>query len=142
MVATARSPWLLLGLDPAGAAVFALDEAEMAVQGRLDLLGVIVIAFVSALGGGILRDLLIGAVPPAAIRDWRYPAVAFAAGMAVFGWRGAAALGPAGCRGVKGSDKPAGLGTGPLGPLPPRHGRPSRAAARLARRTRDRRQGG
>ena len=87
MAATARSPWLLLGLDLAGAAVFAMQGAEEAVQGRLDLLGVTVVAFVSALGGGILRDLLIGAAPPAAIRDWRYPAVAFAAGMAVFAAR-------------------------------------------------------
>jgi uncharacterized membrane protein YeiH len=87
MVATARSPWLLLGLDLAGTAVFAMQGAEEAVQGRLDLLGVTVVAFVSALGGGVLRDLLTGAAPPAAIRDWRYPAVAFAAGMAVFAAR-------------------------------------------------------
>jgi uncharacterized membrane protein YeiH len=80
MVATARSPWLLLGLDLAGTAVFAVEGARIAVQGRLDLLGVTVIAFVGALGGRILRDLVIGAAPPAAIRDWRYPAAASSTG--------------------------------------------------------------
>jgi uncharacterized membrane protein YeiH len=84
---TTRSQWMVLGLDLAGTAIFAVEGAEMAVRGRLDLLGVIVIAFVTALGGGIARDVLIGAAPPAAIRDWRYPAVAFAAGMAVFAAR-------------------------------------------------------
>ena len=38
--------------------------------------GVLVIAFVSALGGGIVRDIAIGAVPPKAIQDWRYACVA------------------------------------------------------------------
>jgi uncharacterized membrane protein YeiH len=48
-----------------------------AIQGELDLLGLMVLLFATALAGGIIRDLLIGAIPPGAIRGWRYPAVAF-----------------------------------------------------------------
>jgi uncharacterized membrane protein YeiH len=48
------------------------------------LLGVLVLAFATALGGGVIRDVLIGSVPPSALRDWRYPAVAFVAGGATF----------------------------------------------------------
>ena len=80
----ARSHLLVLGLDLAGTVLFSVQGADMAIHGRLDLLGVAVVAFVSALGGGILRDLLIGAVPPAGIQDWRYPTVAFAAAMVTF----------------------------------------------------------
>lgn len=79
-----RSQRLIFALDLAGTALFALEGAGAAMQGRLDLLGVMVIAFVTALGGGIARDLLIGAAPPQALRDWRYPGMAFAAGIAAF----------------------------------------------------------
>jgi uncharacterized membrane protein YeiH len=43
-----------------------------------------VLSFATALAGGIIRDLLIGAVPPASIRNWRYAAVAFSAAVLVF----------------------------------------------------------
>jgi uncharacterized membrane protein YeiH len=56
----------------------------MAVQARLDLLGMLVLAFVTALGGGIVRDLLIGDIPPSSIRNWNYAAVALSTGAAVF----------------------------------------------------------
>jgi uncharacterized membrane protein YeiH len=75
---------LLLALDLIGTALFAAEGATAAAQVHLDLLGVLVLSFVTALGGGILRDLLIGAVPPSSIRDWRYPATALAAGAAMF----------------------------------------------------------
>ena len=51
---------------------------------RLDVFGVMVISFVTALGGGMLRDLLIASPPPQALRDWRYPLTAFAAGLLAF----------------------------------------------------------
>lgn len=54
------------------------------VKHRLDLFGVLVLAFAAATAGGILRDLLIGAVPPAAIGDWRYLVVSLAAGLVTF----------------------------------------------------------
>ena len=71
-----RSDTLLVAFDLVGTLVFALEGAMAAIQNELDLLGVLVLAFVTAVGGGIVRDLLIGAVPPAAIRDWRYIGIA------------------------------------------------------------------
>ena len=53
-------------LDLAGIFVFAVSGALAAVRKRLDVVGMVVLAEITALGGGILRDLLIGAVPPAA----------------------------------------------------------------------------
>src|SRR5690606_30366807 len=54
------------------------------VKRELDLFGIFVVSFAAAAAGGILRDLLIGAVPPAAISDWRYLASALAAGALTF----------------------------------------------------------
>src|SRR5471032_3473633 len=74
----------VLVADLAGTAVFAAEGAITAMQSGLDLLGVMVVSFVAALGGGVIRDLLIGATPPNAIRDWRYPALTFLAGLLTF----------------------------------------------------------
>jgi uncharacterized membrane protein YeiH len=71
---------LLLVLDLVGTFVFALSGASAAVNRRLDLFGVLVLSFVAGNFGGITRDLMIGAVPPAAISDWRYLAVSLLAG--------------------------------------------------------------
>jgi uncharacterized membrane protein YeiH len=76
----------LLVLDLAGTFVFALSGAAAAVKERLDLFGVLVLAFAASSAGGITRDLLIGAVPPGAISDWRYLAAALLAGLIVFFW--------------------------------------------------------
>lgn len=85
----------MLVADLAGTAVFAVEGAIAAMRSQLDLLGVMVIAFVVALGGGVTRDLLIGATPPNAVADWRYPALAFFMGGLAFvfheqvlGWSG------------------------------------------------------
>lgn len=75
---------LVLSLDLLGTFVFALSGAAAAARRRLDFFGVLVLSFVAANSGGIARDLLIGAVPPAAISDWRYLAVSLAAGVLVF----------------------------------------------------------
>jgi uncharacterized membrane protein YeiH len=75
---------LLTLLDLAGTSVFAIEGAMMAIEGDLDLLGVLVLAFATALGGGIARDILIGATPPKALSDWRYPVVAFGGGIIAF----------------------------------------------------------
>ena len=79
-----RPDRLVLALDLAGTFLFAVQGADLAIAAHLDLLGVAVIAFVSSLGGGIIRDVLIGAVPPAAFRDWRYGLVALIAGLVAF----------------------------------------------------------
>ena len=77
---------LVLTLDLLGTFVFALSGAVAGVRRRLDLFGVLVLSFVAANSGGILRDLLIGAAPPAAIRDWRYLVVSLLAGGLIFFW--------------------------------------------------------
>ena len=77
---------LVLTLDLLGTFVFALSGAVAGVRRRLDLFGVLVLSFVAANSGGILRDLLIGAAPPAAIRDWRYLAASLLAGVLIFFW--------------------------------------------------------
>lgn len=77
---------LLLAFDLLATAVFALEGALSAIQGNLDLMGLMVLAFATALGGGIIRDLLIGAAPPNSIRDWRYTATALIAAAVTFFW--------------------------------------------------------
>src|SRR3954454_11949695 len=77
---------LLLVLDLVGTFVFALSGASAGVKRRLDLFGVLVLSFVAGNFGGITRDLMIGAVPPAAISDWRYLAVSLLAGVVTFYW--------------------------------------------------------
>src|ERR1700735_4080306 len=75
---------LLFSADIAGTLIFAIEGAVAAVRGNLDLMGLMVLAFSTALGGGIIRDVLIGAVPPASLRDWRYATAAFTGGAIVF----------------------------------------------------------
>lgn len=75
---------LLLALDLAGTFVFAISGAMLGVKRKLDIFGVLVLSFAVATAGGIARDLLIGSVPPAAMSDWRYLAVAMAAGLMIF----------------------------------------------------------
>ena len=71
-------------LDLAGIAVFAISGALVAVRKDLDVFGVLVLAGVTGLGGGFLRDVLIGATPPAALADWRYLLVPVGAGVVTF----------------------------------------------------------
>jgi uncharacterized membrane protein YeiH len=75
---------LLFAVDLAGTLLFAIEGATAAISGNLDVLGLMVLAFATALGGGIIRDLLIGAVPPNSLRDWRYSAVVFTGAAIVF----------------------------------------------------------
>ena len=77
---------LLVAFDLGGTFVFALSGATVAVKHRLDLFGVLVLSFAAGNSGGIARDVMIGAVPPAAINDWRYVAVSLVAGMITFFW--------------------------------------------------------
>lgn len=76
----------LLVLDLIGTFVFALSGAVVGVKRRLDIFGVLVISFAAATAGGIMRDLLIDSVPPAAIRDWRYMAASMLGGLLIFIW--------------------------------------------------------
>ena len=76
----------LMMLELAGTFVFALSGAAAGVKHRLDLFGVLVVSCATATAGGITRDVLIGAVPPVALRDWRYLGIAVLAGLVVFFW--------------------------------------------------------
>ena len=71
-------------LDLIGVFAFALSGDLVAVRKRLDLFGVLVLAGATGLGGGVLRDLLIGTTPPIGISDWRLVATALAAGLVTF----------------------------------------------------------
>lgn len=75
---------VVLVLDLCGTFVFALSGAMAGIKHRFDLFGVLVLSFAAANVGGITRDLLIGAVPPPGIADWRYIAVPVVAGLATF----------------------------------------------------------
>jgi uncharacterized membrane protein YeiH len=77
---------LVLTLDLVGTFVFAMSGAASGVKNRLDVFGVSVLAFVAGNAGGITRDVLIGAVPPAAISDWRYIAASLIAAVTTFLW--------------------------------------------------------
>ncbi|GFO61028.1 membrane protein [Geomonas silvestris] len=77
---------LLLALDLSGTFVFALSGATAGIKKRLDLFGVLVLSFAAGNAGGIARDVLIGAVPPAALATWYYLAVSLLAGVVTF-WR-------------------------------------------------------
>jgi uncharacterized membrane protein YeiH len=71
-------------MDLGATFVFAISGATQGVRHRLDLFGVLVVAWAAAVAGGLARDLLIGVVPPVAIADWRYLAAAAAAGLLAF----------------------------------------------------------
>src|SRR5687767_7135604 len=70
---------LLLVLNLAGTFVFGLSGGLAGVRARLDVFGVVVLAVVVGVAGGITRDVLIG-IPPQTFRDWRFLAVGGAAG--------------------------------------------------------------
>lgn len=75
---------LLIVLDFIGTFVFAISGATVGVRNRLDLFGVLVLSFAAAVSGGIARDVLIGATPPAALATWHYLAVSCVAGLITF----------------------------------------------------------
>lgn len=84
LLETARPERLLFVADIAGTMVFAVEGAMAAVNANLDLIGIMTLAFCTALGGGIIRDVLLGALPPASLRDWRYPTIVLSVAVLVF----------------------------------------------------------
>ena len=73
-------------LDWVGTLAFALSGGLLGVKKRFDLFGVLFLSFVVSAAGGMLRDVLIGAVPPVAITDIHYFAIAVIAGLITFYW--------------------------------------------------------
>ena len=85
----AGAPSVLLVLDLAGTFAFAVNGGLVAVRvEHVDIVGVVTLGMITALGGGIIRDVLLGAVPPATFADWRYLAVAAVGGLVAFGFSG------------------------------------------------------
>src|SRR3954454_6821888 len=84
MIDTANTIYTFL--DVIGTFVFALSGAVAAKQKGLDLFGIFSIAFTVACGGGIIRDLCIGAIPPAGLTNSLYLAMAFAATLVAIGF--------------------------------------------------------
>lgn len=72
-------------IDLAGTFAFAISGAVAARQRGLDVFGILVAAFSVACGGGIVRDLCIGAIPPVGLSDWRYLTTAITAAVITMG---------------------------------------------------------
>lgn len=71
-------------LDLIGVAAFAVSGAMVAIRRQADLFGVLFLALITALGGGIVRDMLLGLHPPRMFTDYEYIALAAACALAVF----------------------------------------------------------
>ncbi|WP_369249332.1 trimeric intracellular cation channel family protein [Streptomyces sp. R41] len=78
------SPSVQHVLDLVGIFVFAISGALLAVRKNFDVFGIAVLAEVTALGGGLFRDVIIGAVPPAAFTDLGYFTTPLLAALLVF----------------------------------------------------------
>jgi len=82
-VTAAATPLLLLDLT--GTFAFALNGALTALRAaRLDIVGVVTLGMITAVGGGVIRDVLLDSLPPATFVDWRYLAVAAGGGLGAF----------------------------------------------------------
>ncbi len=78
---------LVIALDLAGTFAFALNGALTAIrEATLDLVGVVTLGMITALGGGIIRDILLDSLPPATFSDWRYLTVAASGSLVAFGF--------------------------------------------------------
>src|SRR5919112_1457211 len=76
---------VLLALDLLGTFAFAVNGALTALRvARLDIVGIVALGMITALGGGTIRDVLLDSLPPATFVDWRYLAVAAGGGLIAF----------------------------------------------------------
>src|SRR5260370_28412936 len=71
-------------LNLVGTFAFGLSGGILGVRKKMDLFGVLVLAVAAGLGGGIMRDLILGHAPPITLVDWRYLASAGIAVLLVF----------------------------------------------------------
>lgn len=72
-------------LEIIGTIAFAVSGAMVGVKKKHDLFGVLFLGIITALGGGALRDVLIGNIPPVMFRDYRYVGIAAVAALITFG---------------------------------------------------------
>ena len=75
---------ILYILDLIGTAAFAASGAWVGVRKHMDLFGVLVLGVVTAVGGGTMRDLLLGDIPPFSLQDETYIYIAIVVSLAVF----------------------------------------------------------
>ena len=79
------SLWNLIQfLDLFGTMAFAVTGAIKAVEHRLDIFGVIFLAAITGLAGGIIRDVVLGKIPPSGISEISYASIAIVTAVAVF----------------------------------------------------------
>ncbi|HVL97491.1 MAG TPA: TRIC cation channel family protein [Solirubrobacteraceae bacterium] len=67
-----RTPDVLAVIEALGVLAFALSGALLGARRGFDVVGIVVLAALTAMGGGVLRDVLLGDTPPAAFREWPY----------------------------------------------------------------------
>ena len=75
------------GGEMLGIVAFAASGALLAVRRDLDIVGIVLLAAATALGGGIIRDVIIGKTPPTAFTDLWLVAAAVATGLVIFFWQ-------------------------------------------------------
>lgn len=75
---------MLYGLDLCGTLIFAISGALKGIRHELDVLGVLVLAVATGIGGGIIRDLFLGATPPAVFQDEWYFVICIVGGLVTF----------------------------------------------------------
>ncbi len=76
--------YMLFALDMIGTAAFALSGAMTAIKKKMDILGVMILGMVTATGGGMIRDLVLGIVPPQVFREPVYALSALAVSAFIF----------------------------------------------------------
>ena len=76
--------FLLLSFEIAGTVVFAVSGAILGLEKRMDILGISILGLTTAVGGGVIRDLILGITPPMTFRDPLYAAIAIAVSILVF----------------------------------------------------------
>jgi len=83
-IAVSVSSTLFFIVEIIGTAAFALSGAMTGLKYKLDVFGILFLAVVTALGGGCMRDIILGRVPPAMFRDYRYLLVAVCIALGAF----------------------------------------------------------
>lgn len=71
-------------LELMGTVAFSISGAMLGVKQRMDIFGVMILGLVTAVGGGVIRDLTLGITPPATFRDPIYAATALITAAIVF----------------------------------------------------------
>lgn len=76
---------LIIGIiEQVGIAAFSISGALTGIRKKMDLFGVVLLGIVTAVGGGVIRDVIIGETPPMAFRNPRYTVIAFCSALVIF----------------------------------------------------------